>query len=326
MKTVETTPFIQDEVLEKHWLEDVRLQDAQQRLASIDLDRFWGNMTLPSRPTREDAASFVDLRHRDEPDSKHAIIMPLPYANGWGPHVAYRAKLLQDSLEVPQRVIVFPNNTAFNTAYTFAKNEELEVSSGRFDAIAHKQFKTLDALGVESFHYIGYSQGASVGAVALKLASKSGYFEAKASGLFEAPNMIARTKKELSKAFTAGGVKPLNRAVNDSGIPGLSEAQYSRGGLDAPKQLGKFAVFGLGTLRAANKAIKNGFTYNRFFKEVDMIDTSVPVLTGAALETKIADPELVAERGGIIVNGYGHEMGDNIVVHAIIGKLALQGQ
>lgn len=328
---LERTAFIPDAELAYQMSLDEKLREAHERLANVSLDKFKSDIPLQNDPYDKSEASYVDLRHSDDPGDKHAVVLPLPFANGWAPHMALRAKLLQDSMDVPHRIVVFPNNVIGSKSYELSKPDLEAVSSGQFDPIAEKQLSTLQKLGIESVQYIGYSQGATIGAAALKLAALQDRFELGSSGLFEPPNMIARNKKQLQKAFMSGGLNSLNRAVNDSGIPALTEAQRSAGRINSFKQLGGMLIFAAGSQLPVNKAIHEGFTYDRFMRNIGQIPSNVVISLAGARDSAITPIEEIERLSKLddlilrskVVEGYGHEMGDNIVVHTLLAKTAL---
>jgi predicted esterase len=312
---------------------DGDIYEAHQRLADTTLRDFWETMPDSTLPKHTDAAEMVDLAPYDDHDRASAIVLPLPFANGWAPHMALRARLLQDSIPEPTRLIVFPND---KRSYNLSAEEQETVASGNFAPIAEKQLQSLRSAKIEKISVIGYSQGATVGACALKLAAQTDSFEIGNSGLFEAPNVIGRTPNELRKQFMASG-KGLDKAVNDSGIPALSEAQHSRGGLDVIGKFTGLVPFVIRTQSGTNRAIHKGFTYPRFMQDVTAAmasNTSFEALIANAAESPIMPAEsiddidyLSAENARIrtrTIEGYGHEMGDNIVVHAVLAKLALK--
>jgi len=331
-------PQIADEFLRDKWQNDELAQEAHARLARMSLRQVVGSMPAVNHLEGRQA-SFVDLKPRGDYDDHSAVVLGLPFGNGWAPHVWLRAKLLQDSLEVPARMIIFPNNTLTNKAYYLNYDEMKQVAeSGNFRPLIEQQFRTLDTLNINRFHRVGYSQDAAVGASALSIAANHGYFGLKPSGLFEWPNGTTRTAKQLNKQFTSDGIKPLKKAVNESAIPALSEAQRSRGGIDNLIQLGKLASFGLGIyLRPENRAIRSGFGNTNFVVDVwEAIDgdKELKVLLAVAENSKITTEESKTSVKALQefypkritfqeIKGYGHEMGDNLAIHTILGKMAV---
>ncbi len=255
--------------------------------------------------------------------------------------MAIRFLHLQTSMPEPTRFIIFPNNGLKDTAYSLSKQERAKITeTGDFSPIAVQEMRTLDYLRVTDVRRADFSHGAAVGAAMLRMASK-GHYNLGPSVFTEAPNAIARTNKEISKAFTGDGVKPLNKAINDSAIPAFSEAQRARGGaVDTLRQLGRFANFGLAVYgRAENRAIGSGYKLPCFIGDVEIALLNNPelkVLFVAGLKSKIMNQaarlrvEELHERfptrtDCLGVAGYGHEVGNNVAAYTIIAKLGLSG-
>jgi hypothetical protein len=330
-------PYIPEE-LNTPELWDEHAEEAYARLAAMPLKEFWKGMPPVDRKFIGDgAAGYVDLRPADHEDTD-VVVLGNPFANGWAPHMALRYKLLQDVLPRPARLIIFPSDTLATGDVQLSEPKRPIVAKGDFSPIAERQFRTLDKLGITHWSRYGYSQDAAVGACALALSAKHGYFEIGPSELAEAPNAVPRTTKQIRKDFTAGGISPLNRAVNDSAIPALSKAQHSRGALDVLPQLAGFARYGLGTMRKENKAIQEGFTKPHFWFDIGQAlshDEDLEIHVTQATDSKIMPTKTMANAAQLkeeifpgrfdylTIEGYGHELGDNIVAFALIGKLAL---
>lgn len=315
---------------------DDRILETQAALARMPFSVFVAGM--PEVERAENAASFVDLAPTEDHDRKSAVVLPLPYANGWEPYMAYRAAMLRDSLDEPIRVVVFPNSTLKLEAYDLSDEERAKVAGGSFQPLAEKQFRALESLGIEQFHMVGYSQGASVGAAALRLAVETGDFGVKPSGLFEWPNGEKRSRKELSKDFMAVSLGSLNNAINETAIPGYSKSQQSRGGLDLPRQLARLTRYYLGTkLLEDNKALHTGLAQDTFNDDVEAALEGDPDLKLLLAWTENGQMTRVAAQLAVLglsikrpsqlrteeIRDYGHELGDNLIAHTILGKMAI---
>jgi hypothetical protein len=236
-------------------------------------------------------------------------------------------------------LIIFPNNTFSTADVQLSEPKQPMVEKGDFSPLAERQFRTLDKLGITRWSRYGYSQDAAVGACALALNAKHGYFDIGPSELAEAPNTMTRSFKQIRKDFMADGIGPLNKAVNDSAVPALSKAQHARGGLDAVPQLIGFARYGMGTIRRENKAIQTGFTKPHFWFDISQAlahDEDLKIHVTQAANSKIMPADKMQNAAQLkeqifpgrfdylTIEGYGHELGDNIVAFALLGKLALQ--
>ncbi len=313
---------------------DNNLHEAHAELTNVTVDEFWNEMPRSQMPRDDSLAEFVDLRPEEDHDSDKVVVLPLPFANGWAPHMALRARLLQRCMDEPMRIIVLPND---RKSYHLTSEENSYVAGGNFEPLATKQLNTLQLLKVEQVSYVGYSQGATLGASALRLAALRDQFILGSSGLFEPPNIIERKPRKLQRQFIDSG-KNLNTAVNDANIAALSETQHSRGGFDSViKNLG-LLPFVLKTQSATNRAIHKGFSHPYFSNDVSAAlkrNRDMHLMVVAGEESSITPADSIRTLVSSVsegsrsrlttrfVEGYGHEMGDNIVVHALLGRLAL---
>lgn len=269
---------------------------------------------------------YVDRNLHLQEDDKEAVALMLPFANGYGPSMDIRASVMQDVLQ-NRRVLVFPNNTKDQEWYAATENTA--------ESLAQNAVAVVDSLGIEKLHVVGYSQGATIGALMLK--HMPDRFDVSDSGVMlgEAPNVVkGREAKALSRAFTKGGTKPLNKAINDSGIPALSEAQHARGGIDSVRQLAMFAAFGLGTNKAVNKQLRESMTGDSFVSnilEADQLPARLKIvrMAGSLICTDELDGAISASpinnSSLTVVNGYGHEGGDNVILHGLLARQAVEG-
>lgn len=312
---------------------DDNIRTAHEKLAAMSLDDIEKRMPQAVDPDMTlGSAGYVDLSPK-EAEQRMVIAMPFPFGNGWAKHMAIRAFMSQDSLNEPTRFILFPND---KDSYNLSPEQLEQLKAGDFNPIALAQLASLGRLGIEKVHYVGYSQGATVGAAALKLAAKHGMFELGANGLFEPANVADTTTGDLRGRFMKSG-KGLNKAVNDSAIPALSEVQHTRGGIDEIRKNLGFISVGINSLSAVSKAIHRGFTHPYFLRDLGEAiksDEDIKVLVAGAYDSLITPAEFMADVQELswetpqlsarIVEGYGHELGDNVVAHAILGKLSLQ--
>lgn len=286
-------------------------------------------------------AGYVDLLPQDVDDPRKAVVMPLPFANDWGPNMALRTRFVQQVLP-HRRVIVFPNNSMYDpNVYALNTKERYTVASGNFEPLATRQLQTLEGLGVERIQYFGYSQGASVGAVAARLAAQRGVLGLGNSGFVEAPNVMQRGPKQLRKDFMVP-LGRFNQAINDSAIPALSEILYAREGWDRARQLRMFLGFARGARLPDNRALHRGFGHETFAGDIAGVlrkAAQIRLLVGQAENSRImpvdaAGTKKVYELQRSEANGrnrldvvtipeYGHEAGDNIALHALLARAAL---
>lgn len=276
---------------------------------------------------------MVDLRHDQEADSSEALVMPLPYANGFSPAMRIRAKYIQAAMDTPRRMLVFPNNTLTENWYKLDPEQEASID------LADSIIETLVKNGIKKAHIIGFSEAAMIGGKMLYRSRGDVDFTDSIFG--DPPNADWRTPKELQKDFTGGGIAPLNKAVNDSGLPALSEAQRSRGGFDTPRQLVGFVKFGAGgKLRKANRELHSDMAGNDFITDLEFAQYAGQDLRSLQIfrfaESLIATDELdhqyvLAKMAGRlsakfeVVPGYGHEGFDNVPWAAHLSRKAIEG-
>src|SRR5690348_12148273 len=129
----ELEPYIDDSLRRAH--QQLRWQDARTVVRDMPPVQYLD---------REGTVGYVDLAPPMDHDRTHAVVLPLPFANGWAPHMALRARLLQDSLPTPTRCIVLPNNTRCEPrVYHLDQQARAKVRAGDFSPLAEQQVRTL---------------------------------------------------------------------------------------------------------------------------------------------------------------------------------------
>jgi pimeloyl-ACP methyl ester carboxylesterase len=265
-----------------------------------------------------------------------ALVLSLPHANGWKPHMYLRARYLQEAAAPEQRLIVLPNSSNRAKAYELTTEELAKVEQGDITPIAERQARLIKHLGIGRTSLMGYSFGAMEAAVLSRVLAEDA--ELIALGIFEPTNIMDRSPKELEKAFTKPGLKPLIKAVKDAQMPALSQVMSQPGltldilkfGL-AAHPLSPFAI-------KENKAIYSGMAVNNLSTDLNAMlnqQPNTPVFMASGAESLIAPlgpmhsqyvniykPE--RNLGIHAVEDYGHEMGDNVVAHGLLGKAALE--
>lgn len=297
-----------------------------------------GTMTRMSRTTAIGALSTdsivgVDVRHPKENDEKHAVLVGYPFANDHQLHMQLRLDMTQRSLEEPLRFIGLPNNTYNSQAFLLDDDDEkARVSEGDFGPIANLIGSMISKQGIERVDLAGYSKGASVLAALLEENEKHGYFGIRSAMLGDAPNVVNRTELELIKDFSCGGTKPFEKAVRDSGLDTLEEAQGIKHLYQKPRQIMAFGKFGLSALGSINRAIISGMSQNTFtYSLLGAADGQKGLFAHAenslVCPAHAVDPAEYPESFDIFeIPGYGHEAADNIATHALLVKKAIEGQ
>jgi pimeloyl-ACP methyl ester carboxylesterase len=324
-------PYMASEIVSGETYIDDVVPELVERLQSTTLDDFEKQMVNPRlvRFTQDSIPQlrFVDLRSEDEGFAKKAVVLPLPFGNPYSPAMHIRAKAVQDLLPEDTRVLVFPNNTRKEANYSFEFLEQHDA----VETLGHLILKTCARLKLEEIVVSGYSQGASVGASILRDAPNYDINVATAI-LGDPADVEQRTPKQLRKAFMGTSLSDLNGAINDSAIPALSEAQLSRGGFDSVRQLMRFAGVYFDSRIAENVALHESMTSDRFVpniadavsankgtldaKNLHVVRMGLSKIATAALDEQMSEDPALAGRL-TVVEGYGHEGGDNVFDWAI---------
>lgn len=256
-----------------------------------------------------------------------AVAVLVPYTHGYSPFMQMRVRLAQAMLDKPTNFMVFHNG---KNAYSFDEKTPIKEAMAEGVAIA-----AINA-GVEKLHVLGGSQGAMIGGALLRFLPDN--FDITDSGvsLHDAPNVVWREAGQLSKDFKKPGIAPLNKAINDSGLPALSKVQHSRGGFDVPGQLLGFGRFWVNSHGKQNARLQEAMTKADFVadvaldprqpKRLDIIRNEKSLICTDELTRDIV--RILHDTNGEIVDvvsEYGHEGADNIVLHALLARRAIQG-
>ncbi|MCA9332742.1 hypothetical protein KDA00_02615 [Candidatus Saccharibacteria bacterium] len=283
------------------------------------------NSTIP-----EFATKLVDLRGKNEGDSSRAIVVPLPFGNPYSEAMDIRVRAIQAFMPEDTRILVFPNNTTKETYYSFDKNKQ----NDGLEELSHHVLRACKVLRVSEVAIAGYSQGASLGPQ-LMMDAESYDIGVTAAYLGDPANVVQRTPGKLKREFIGTGMGNLNRAINDSGIQALSEAQHSRGGFDTLRQLATIPSVAKSGSVFENVALHEAMTNGNFAFEIDAIINNGfdprQITIARMADSKVCRPELEADIATIgqegslqIVKGYGHEGGDNVIDNALRIRAAFE--
>jgi pimeloyl-ACP methyl ester carboxylesterase len=326
------------EVLTTEW--DDKIAEAHGRLATMSLDTFLEQMPHAWRLPEDGTVSFVNMSPEEDHDPHSAIVVPFPFGAGWSPHMAMRMQMVQESLPEPRRLVVLPNNSLEKRAYNFSTAERAKIGgSGDFSPLVERQMRTLGKLGIEHVQILGYSQGAAVGATTLRVMAKNGDFALGASGLMDPPNATKRSRYELMHDFVGDGIKPFCAAVNGAAIPMLTEVQRSRVcASNLARQAWRSGAYTAmnAHLLPQNRALKDGFRHAQFIPDVEAALREAPELRLHVIRAgnsrimpseAVEDLEKLGNYDGrlttLTVDGFGHEMAANLVVHTLLARMAL---
>ena len=315
---------------ERHMLQDGDLA-IHEELAATSLDDFINDMSehVTLGESTDMAIRAVDLLPA-EAEPKRAIVLPMSFGNGYNPSNHIRARAIQRFMPEDTRLVIFPNNTKQLETYNFKGNKD------PIEQLGVLILRACNELGIEEIAISGYSQAASVGAVMLSRAENYDIAVGAAS-LGDPANVVERTKKELKEDFVGKNLsvqwqnlQDLNRAINNSGIPALSETQHSRGGLDAVRQLIMFAGVNGNAKILANDQLYMAMTHDTFGDYIaeavaSGIDPSL-ITVSAAENSKISKGVVIDALNNNTnvrrIPGYGHEACDNIIDLALGERIA----
>ena len=329
-------PFIPSSLVPE-W--DETAQEAHQRMAVRTLD----SLLVEMPPTqvasiKDEYLRFAELPPLDEGDDGYLAIT-LPHGNPWSPSMYLRARLLQETAARDKTLIVFPNNFYGHRAYRLTREELGEVSQGSLQPIVGRQRRLLHTKPVGSVALFGESLGGMAAAAAGD--EFADYFELTAVGIIEPPNIMDRDGGDLQKAFLYGGIlkgmresgRRLARAVDDSHIPALSEAKHRES--TAPGWIKYFLSL---KFIAENRALQQGMAANNL---TDLLHSALLKQPGTPVLLARGEQSPITPRGSLMehvynlrgfhngniryreVDGYGHELCDNLAVNALLGKIAL---
>ncbi len=337
MKRSYTEPFI-PRSLEPYYDEQARL--AHSNMAHKTLDTLLKYMP----PTQivdngKNRVRFAELkpRYRDY-NPNEALLLVLPFAQGWKPLMFLRALYLQNSAAPNMRMIIFPGDTLREPAFSLTKEELEKVKNGDLRPIAERRAQAVRTLGIAETAINGYSGGATEAQYIADVLSD--YSQLSSLAILEPTNAEERTKKALKKDFQGKNifeslrtVRTQLKALSDAEVPAVNEALGWVHLIPDYVQFAKDVLFS-----KANKALQSGLVGNDLAERTANIMRAQPrarVFIGNAEFSRIARSdalqphvsELQSEFGDreahLTVEGYGHEMGDQIVVHGLLGKAAL---
>jgi pimeloyl-ACP methyl ester carboxylesterase len=267
------------------------------------------------------------IQEEDAEGSATATVELFSFANGYGPGLHVLTEIKRAFLPRDRRTLVFPNN-----AYEFTDPQK----AYPIPALAGKVVETLVKVGVEDVTYDGYSQGALVAAAALNKSRSN--LEVLGAVLGDPPIKADRSAEQIKKDFMGdnpiASIKALFKAVNDSGIPALTDAQNARW-----RRLPQWLRGGMAYQKAAksepNYLLHQAMAGDPLTAHIEAGKDVVParnlviVRMAAGLICSSELDERMAEQGLAtsvhLIKEYGHEGGDNAVLRALLLRQAIMG-
>lgn len=255
-------------------------------------------------------------------DPTRTIALGLPFLNGLAPHQFMRAKAMQLLVGPEVPVVVMPNNSHKNEAYTFTDNQRLRLAEGNIKPLGEIQVAAFERLNATkralgALQITGYSQGAltalAMGAVG------SAELNVTTINADEAPSKLGRTAKQLKSDFLAGGMFDVPNEAKDTDIDALMTA------ISKPRFILDIVRFGIQSVRRDSKLIQQAMTGSADHL-VTIAATSgadiklgyvegSPIFNTSSIMTEADNVRLVAYGKGF---DRGHASGDNIIKHALM--------
>lgn len=319
-------PYFDDAAREQHQsfaaMSHSEVVDATPALRTVSFD--------------EGEIGYIDIPPTDEADTAaEAIVFALPYASGWTPNRFLRVSMVGALAATGRRIVALPGNSPRQEAISLDKQNRARIAQGDMRPIGELDARLLKSLGISRAAIMGYSFGAMRAA---ELASVvSDVVDVTHVGTFDAPNAVDRTPSELQRDFSNPGMRPFVDAVRAAEVPALSAdfgiTNETKG--VSLRILRDLARFGLASLDPENAAIRTGMARDTLPAQLDTIlartqpqrlvvanaqhSLILPTERVDALRTQFTSAD---NAKFVTVDGpYGHEMGDNILVQALLAKL-----
>lgn len=279
---------------------------------------------------------YADIKPKAMTIENDALVVALPFASGWAVNRYLRARMAHALAAPDKRLIILPGASIGQESIELTNSNTELVANGDISPIAEMDARLLSSLGISSVALVGYSFGAMRVANSASVIGQSA--EVTNIGVFDPPNAVERTPKQLQKDFQKSRLGDFVDAVRDADIPALS-ADF--GITESTKQISPRVLkdvvrFGLSSLTGVNPALRRAMASDSLTSDVsDALDVAQSVLLVNAEQSAILPTESAKEvaqelkrRKGFshveVAGKYGHEMGDNILVHGLLAKFALQ--
>lgn len=276
---------------------------------------------------------YVDIIPKDTADEKDAIVIMHNFAGGWGVRGAVRHEALLAALPEPRRLIAFPNAVVGQEVASYSPQERHHLAAGDFTPLTDRVLNTCQQLGIRSVQTAGYSQGAATGGAVLAQAGDRN-IEARHSGLFDPPNVVARAPFTLMRDFVATGVSGGFRAAQVARIPLLDEtngAVARARAHDRARSIRNYVhphnrAIARGLTRASFE--RNAFQFLRNAPEAQLLcmraaQSTVTPKAGYQKQLKHLADHYVNRVHSIEIADIGHEFAENPIAYALLSARAL---
>ena len=267
------------------------------------------------------------LRAKDGGDTR--LILPLPFANGLSIGNYIMARYLQHMSGDQMDVDIFPNQAyGYPEYYWFARG----LQGDALRRLAQLVLCETASQGVDEIIVAGKSQAADVGAA--MYGENQDMLEIKGALLCDPATGISRPRPSLLVAMMRTGVDNFTKAVNDSGLPALSQALNTGSETSSIQQSLAQLNYARGTLLYENRELYDALCKQSFWSNLEKgivfnadgsdnvpmvpfgvrsrMFTTQAYFNGVAASRKRGSPIADMEA----VETYGHEVGENLGVVA----------
>lgn len=304
----------------------VGVEDIQAYFSGKSLRDVMSSMPEPSYVSIDSSRS-VKVLELDalgkEVDHTRTLVLGLPFLNGLAPHQYMRARALQILVDPNVPMVVLPNNTRKNDAYSFTTEQRQRLASGNILPVGEVQMAAIERLqklrgDLGAVQLSGYSQGASTVLAMGALGSTS--VNIISINADEAPSKNYRTVKQLKKDFLAGGAFDVPGEAKESGITALAKAQSK------PRFVADVVRFGIQSMHKDSKLIQTAMTDSvEALVNEAAVGNGVNIKLGYIATSPMFDPDSISTESHHLkvvkyTNGFerGHACGDNIIKHALM--------
>ncbi len=326
----EVIPPVLPDCLVADWEINPTLQERHAQLQSTDFQEYAATMPAVQRSVGglHYADTFKHDPHSVE-DEKSAVIVPIPFATGWRPHMAARVDLLNAALGGGQRMIALPNSVHGTLATQYTRHERHLMSRGNLAPLEEKVARFLDNEKIERVSVAGYSQGAVVAASVARAVSTLGGQQLEAAALSDMPTVVERSAGRFAADFVRTGMNSYVQAMDHTTIPFLRQSVTPVSRAASAREFGqymrtvwipenqalargmRFATFGSVLLQAA---CGNDAQFGLMRAQNSTVTPKEPY------EAMVANTrDYLGDRlSSLEVPGFGHEFGDHSVALALV--------
>jgi pimeloyl-ACP methyl ester carboxylesterase len=326
----EIVPPVLPDCLVSDWEANQALQQRQAELQQYSVNDYAATM-LPVHQSAE-GLHFVDTIDSSQEfvdNEQHAVVIPIPFATGWRPHMAARVDLLNAALGGNQRIIGLPNSTWQARTTEYSPQERSLLAVGNYTPFEDRVLRLLDTRRIEHVSIAGYSQGAALGVHFARAIAERGVHRLEAAALSDMPTVVERSLGRLCTDFVRTGTTSYQRVMDETGIPMLRESvEKMNACLQQFDRLQYMATVLLPENRALVQSMRNATFGTALMRAINASDARFGLMRlEDSTVTPAADYEQLVQRTttyfpdritSLEIPGYGHEFGDHSVALALV--------